>query len=87
LVRDPLADRPLASIRTMDIAGWQNERTQAGNAPTTIKNALRIISQVYQLAATEWGMEGCVTPSAGSRCREAGRRVSAASSRARKSAF
>ena len=61
-LRDSLADRPLASIRSMDISAWRNERTQAGKAPTTIKNALTIISQVYQLAATEWGMEGLRNP-------------------------
>lgn len=64
-LRDPLADRPLASVRSMDIAAWRNERVVAGKTPTTIKNALMIISQVYQLAATEWGHAGAAKPGAG----------------------
>ena len=35
--------------------------------PTTIKNALTIISQVYQVAATEWGLEGIRNPVRGVR--------------------
>jgi integrase len=61
-LRDPLAEKPLASIRSLDIATWRNERTQAGAAPTTVKNALTIISQVYKTASTEWGMEGLRNP-------------------------
>jgi integrase len=66
-LRDPLADRPLASVRSMDIAARRNERVAVGKAPTTIKNALMIISQVYQLAATEWGMQGLQNPVRGVR--------------------
>ena len=66
-MRDPLARRRLASIRSMDIAAWRNERVAAGKAPTTIKNALTIISQVYQLAGTEWGMQGLQNPVRGVR--------------------
>ena len=29
---------------------------KAGKAPTTIRNTVTIISQVYELARTEWGM-------------------------------
>jgi len=66
-LRDPLADRPLASIRSMDIAAWRNERVAAGKAPTTVRNALTIISQVYQVAGTEWGMQGLQNPVRGVR--------------------
>ena len=49
-LRDPFADRPLASLRSMDIGAWRNERVAAGKAPPTVRNALTIISQVYQVA-------------------------------------
>jgi integrase len=51
----------------MDIAVWRNGRAAAGKAPTTIKNALTIISQVYQVAGTEWGMQGLQNPVRGVR--------------------
>src|SRR5215217_6687403 len=57
-LRDPLADRALATIRSQDIAEWRTARAKVGKAPTTIKNALAIISQIYRLAASEWGMVG-----------------------------
>jgi integrase len=66
-LRDPLANRPLASIRSMDIAAWRNERVVAGKAPTTVRNALTIISQVFQVAGTEWGMQGLQNPVRGVR--------------------
>ena len=66
-LRDPLAGRPLASIRSMDIAAWRNERVAAGKAPTTVRNALTIISQVFQVAGTEWGMQGLQNPVRGVR--------------------
>jgi integrase len=66
-LRDPLARRPLASIRSIDIAAWRNERVAAGKAPTTVRNALTIISQVFQIAGTEWGMQGLQNPVRGVR--------------------
>jgi integrase len=66
-LRDPLARRPLAAIRSMDIAAWRNERVAAGKAPTTVRNALTIISQVFQTAGTEWGMQGLQNPVRGVR--------------------
>ncbi len=66
-LRDPLAGRPLASIRSMDIAAWRNDRNAAGRAPTTVRNALTIISQVYQVAGTEWGLQGLQNPVRGVR--------------------
>jgi integrase len=54
--RDPLAQRSLASVRSTEIAAWRDERVKAGRAPSTIRNALSVISQVYKLAASEWMM-------------------------------
>ena len=66
-MRDPLARRALASIRSMEIAAWRNERVAAGKAPTTVRNALTIISQIFQVAGTEWGMQGLQNPVRGVR--------------------
>lgn len=74
-LRDPLAERPLAAIRSMDIAAWRSERVAAGKAPTTIKNALTIVSQVFQVAGTEWGMEGLQNPVRGVRIRISVQRI------------
>jgi hypothetical protein len=56
-LRDPLAARSLASIRSTDIAAWRSKMVELGFASTTIRNALTILSQVYKTAASEWGME------------------------------
>jgi integrase len=66
-LRDPLAQRFLATIRSVGIATWRTARVAEGEAPTTIKNALQIISQTYKLAASEWGMEGLKNPVQGVR--------------------
>lgn len=64
-MRDPLARRSLASIRSTDVARWRDQRVAEGKAPTTVRNALTILSQVYVTAASDWGMEGLRNPSAG----------------------
>ena len=60
--RDPLANRVLSSIRSSDIAAWRSAKEKAGAAPSTIKNSLNIISRVFAVAATDWGMEGLRNP-------------------------
>jgi integrase len=65
--RDPLARRSLATIRSMDIAEWRDARMAAGKAPTTIKNMLGILSQVFVTARTEWGYEDLRNPVRGVR--------------------
>ena len=66
-LKDPLAHRSLASIRSVDIAEWRTARVAEGKAPTTIKNALQIVSQVYVVASTEWAIEGLRNPVRGVR--------------------
>jgi integrase len=53
--RDPIASRRLVTITTADLAAWRNARLADGRAPSTIRNALTIVSQVYRVAASEWG--------------------------------
>lgn len=58
--RDPLAGRDLADITTADLAAWRNARAHL--APSTVRNALTILSQVYGVAAGEWGLDGLRNP-------------------------
>jgi integrase len=64
---DPLAARTLVSVRSTDIAAWRSRMVERGYAPTTIRNALTIISQVYRTAASEWGMSELRNPVQGVR--------------------
>ena len=60
--RSVLADRPLSKVRGMDIAEWRDERLAAGRAPTMVRNNLVIISHLYTVARTDWGMTGLSNP-------------------------
>jgi integrase len=52
----------MTDIRTSHIAAWKRGRVAEGRAPTTIKNALTIVSQVYATARSEWGADDLVNP-------------------------
>jgi integrase len=56
MMKLPLADWYLAEIRGKQMAEYRDARLKAGKSPSTIRNELTIISQVYQTAAKEWGM-------------------------------
>jgi integrase len=56
LMKLPIADWYLAEIRGQQIAEYRDKRLAAGKSPSTIRNELTIISQVYATAAKEWGM-------------------------------
>jgi integrase len=66
-LRDPLTELPIAKIRSRNISAWIKEQEARGLAPSTIKNALQIISQAYRYAATELGFDGLVNPARGVR--------------------
>jgi integrase len=59
---DPLAQRSLASIRSTDIAEWRDRQIEEGKAPSTIRNHVTIISQIYRTAIHEWGLFGLQNP-------------------------
>ena len=61
-LRDPLSDKSLSDIRLPHVAQWRDQKLAEGKAPSTIRNALTIISQVYDVAASEWDMEGLANP-------------------------
>lgn len=56
LCKLPLADWYLAEIRGQQIAEFRDKLLSEGKAPSTIRNFLTIISQVFVTAAGEWGM-------------------------------
>lgn len=56
MIQLPLADWYLSEIRGQQIAEYRDARIAAGKSPSTIRNELTIISQVYATAAKEWGM-------------------------------
>jgi integrase len=62
LSKIPLAERSLADIRSMDIAKYRDEMVSDGYAPSSIRNNLTIISQVYNTAITEWGITEIANP-------------------------
>jgi integrase len=66
-LKDPLTERPIAKIRSRDISTWIKDQVDKGSAPSTIKNALQIVSQAYRYAATELGFDGLVNPVRGVR--------------------
>lgn len=56
IMKLPLADWYLTEIRGKQIADYRDARAAAGKSPSTIRNDLTIISQVFSTAAKEWGM-------------------------------
>lgn len=57
-----LASRILASIRGKDIADFIKEREQEGAGANTIRLDLALLSRLFEVAATDWGMENLSNP-------------------------
>lgn len=57
-----LASRFLASIRGKDIADFIKEREKEGAGPNTIRLDLALLSRLFEVAATDWGMENLSNP-------------------------
>jgi len=60
--RVSFAHKPLARVRSSDVAEWRDERIEAGISGQTIRNDLSLLSHVFKIARTEWGMEGLRNP-------------------------
>lgn len=60
--RDPLSLRPMADVRSADLAKWRDAQVAVGKAASTIRNDLNLISAVFTHAAREWGTEGLPNP-------------------------
>ena len=61
-MKHSLARRPLTKIHGVDMAKYRDQRIQDEKSPSTVRNELSIISHVYNIAKTEWGMEGLINP-------------------------
>ena len=60
--RHPLAHRSMASIRGKDVADYIEERRQEGAAPATISKELNLLSHLFNVARSAWGMESLSNP-------------------------
>lgn len=60
--RTPLAIRSLASLRSSDFAKYRDQCLKEGLAAATIRNRLALVSHLYTVARSEWGMEGLANP-------------------------
>jgi integrase len=61
--RASFAHKPLSRIRSTDIATWRDERLRSVGGQT-IRNELGLLSHVFRIARTEWGMSGLRNPCA-----------------------
>lgn len=59
---DPLANRPLANLRSSDFAAWRDSRLEYGRAASTVRNDLNVISSIFETARKEWGFDGLKNP-------------------------
>jgi integrase len=60
--RHPLATRQLREIRGAHLAQHKAIRLALGRAPNTIRLELAVISHVFEVARTDWGLEGLTNP-------------------------
>ncbi|MEM9670769.1 MAG: hypothetical protein AAF950_17795 [Pseudomonadota bacterium] len=65
-LRHPLASELMADIRRRDIVSARDDMLMQGLAPTSVKNQLYLLSNVYRVAADEWDVD-VVNPVAGIR--------------------
>ena len=56
-----LATRPLSAIRGSDIADWRDRKLKEVG-PQTVVHHLNLLSHLYNIAASDWGMEGLASP-------------------------
>lgn len=67
----PFVDRPLAEVRTADVAAWRDAAIAGGLAPSTVRRELVLLRGVLEQARREWGwlrenpMTGLRWPAAG----------------------
>ncbi len=62
LMRRKIASKFLAVIRAKDIAEYIRERESEGMSGNTIRLDLALLSRLYNVAKTAWGMESLVNP-------------------------
>ena len=62
LQRREIASRIMASIRGKDIADFIREREAEGVSGNTIRLDLALLSKLFNVARTDWGMESLTNP-------------------------
>lgn len=62
LQKRDIAHMPLAAIRSKHIADFIKERENEGVKPNTIRLDLAILSRLFEVAGTDWGMESLANP-------------------------
>lgn len=62
LLKRPLTTRFLASIRVKDIADFIKERESEGVGANTIRLDLALLSRLFEVASSDWGMESLSNP-------------------------
>lgn len=76
-LREDMADWSVMAVQPKDVAEWRRKQEAAGKAPSTINNAINLLSSVFRTASSEWGYpipipaKGC----AGRRQAPPGRRI------------
>lgn len=55
-LKDPLASRMLAALRSSDFAAWRDVHLAEGLSQQTVRHKLNLISGVFTTAAQEWGI-------------------------------
>lgn len=63
-LRHSLANQPISSIKSSDIAKWREERVKLGRSPNTLRLELAVLSNLFTVAANEWGYEELANPTA-----------------------
>lgn len=56
-----LANRSLAALRSTDFAQWRDSRLKSVK-PGTVRRELGLISNLFNIARKEWGLEGLANP-------------------------
>lgn len=61
-VTHPLGGRPLASIRSSELAKWRDDELARDIAPNTVNKHFILLSHLFNVARREWGMEALQNP-------------------------
>ncbi len=61
-LRHALANQPISSIKSSDIAKWREELVKLGRSPNTLRLELAVLSNLFTVAANEWGYEDLTNP-------------------------
>ncbi|EJN06439.1 hypothetical protein [Herbaspirillum sp. YR522] len=61
-MKHPYSSRFLSNLRGADWAKYRDDRRAEGKAENTIRIELMVVSTIYNVARTEWGMESLGNP-------------------------